>query len=296
MERLKRRVRLWTPRVLAVALLALPCAALNLQDHGVVLDDSILVKNGLVFVNAVINGRGPFRMLIDTGTTTSLLDPDTALQVGLTYDHRVILNSLGSERPLSATSTAEVQVGSAKETGLEIVATSIAQLRTIDRRAHGVLGQNFLSRSPYLIDYARKKLWLGEDAIRRADELPFVLSAPLSNGRTVLPVTLQAGHPSWHLTLDSGASNLLVKCSKGCPAILDSRIGERVITLMGERPVQSGTLVQIEVAGARISQVHALLVSAELSDGQDDGVIPSQWFSAVYVDGNSGLVRLAQRR
>ena len=68
------------------------------------------------------------------------------------------------------------------------------------------------------------------------------------------------------------------------------------MTLVGERSVLSGTLMQAEVAGARISLVHALLVGTDVSDGQDDGVIPSQWFSAVYVDGDSGLVRLAQHR
>ena len=42
--------------------------------------------------------------------------------------------------------------------------------------------------------------------------------------------------------------------------------------------------------------VRAVLVDTDLPDGQDDGVIPSHWFSAVYVDGHAGLVRLAQRR
>jgi hypothetical protein len=292
-----RQGRFWTSRILALILFSLACsAASGNQDDGVVLGNSILIKDGYAFVNAMINGRGPFRMLIDTGTTTSLLDPAAAKAAGLKYDHRVILSTLGNDRPLPATSTAELQVGSTRAIGLEIVAASTTQLRKIDPKADGVLGQNFLGRSAYLIDYARKKLWLGDDAIRRADELPLVLSAEKANGLTILPVTLQAGHPSWRLTLDSGASNLIVKCNKGCPGIMNARSGERVMTLVGDRPVHSGTLMQVEVAGARISLVHALLVAAEPADRQDDGVIPSQWFSAVYVDGDSGLVRLAERR
>ena len=83
----------------------------------------------------------------------------------------------GRRKTASGDFDGELQVGSARASGLEIVASPIAQLRKIDRKAHGVLGQNFLGRSAYLIDYARKKLWLGEDAKQRADELPFVLSA-----------------------------------------------------------------------------------------------------------------------
>ena len=290
-------MRHWTSRILGVILLSLVCSAESSNPgDAMVLGNSILIKNGYVFVDAVINGHGPYRMLIDTGTTTTLLAPDAAKEAGLAYDHRVVLSSLSSEKPLPATSTAELRVGATIAAGVEIVATPVTRLRKVDRKARGVLGQNFLGRSAYLIDYARKKLWLGGEATRRSDELPLVLSARQVHGRTILPVTLQAGRPSWQLTLDSGASNLLVKCTKRCPAIADSHSTEQVMTLVGERSVLSGTLMQAEVAGARISLVHALLVGTEVSDGQDDGVIPSQWFSAVYVDGDSGLVRLAQRR
>jgi hypothetical protein len=277
--------------MIAAGLLALPCSSAA-DSQG----DSIVIKDGFVFVNVIINGHGPFRMLVDTGTTTTLLAPEAAAEAGLAYDHRVVLSSLGGEKPIPATSTGELRIGSAVATGVEIAVTAIAHLRKIDSGAHGIVGQSFLARSAYLIDYARKKLWLGEDAIRRAEELPFVLSVYQSNGRTILPVTLEAGGPSWRLTLDSGASNLILKCSQRCPRINDPRSGDRVLALVGERPVLSGTLRQVEIAGARMSFVHALLVDTELPDGQDDGVIPSHWFSAVYVDGNSGLVRLAQRR
>lgn len=77
---------------------------------------------------------------------------------------------------------------------------------------------------------------------------------------------------------------------------MDPGSRERVMTLNGDRPVQSGTLPQVEVAGATISLVHALLVGTEASDQPDEGVIPSQWFSAVYVDADSGLVRLSRAR
>lgn len=290
-------VRHWTARIFAAILLSLVCSAeSNPQGDSIALNDSILLKDGYAFVDAVINGHGPFRMLIDTGTTTSLLNPDAAKEAGLVYDHRVIVNSLGGEKPFPATSVGELRVGSARASGLEIVASPIAQLRRIDRNARGVLGQNFLGRWAYLIDYGRKKLWLGEDARLRAEELPFVLSAQQTNGLTVLAVTLEAGRPAWRLTLDSGASHLLVKCGHRCPWIMDPGSRERVMTLNGDRPVQSGTLPQVEVAGATISLVHALLVGTEASDQPDEGVIPSQWFSAVYVDADSGLVRLSRAR
>jgi Aspartyl protease len=249
-----------------------------------------------VFVDAIINGQGPFQLLVDTGSTTSLLAPDAAVKANLVYDHRVLMTALGVEKSLPATSTSDVRVGSAKATGVQILVSPIGHLRKLHPGTDGILGQNFLGRSAYLIDYMRKKLWLGEEAVRRAEELPFVFSALQINGRTILPLTLQAGGPSWRLTLDSGATNLILKCDHRCPVIIDQRRDERVLALLGERPIVSGTLRQIEIAGARMSFVPVMLVDTELSDGKDDGVIPSQWFSAVYVDGTSGLVRLSHRR
>jgi len=43
-----------------------------------------------------------------------------------------------------------------------------------------------------------------------------------------------ADHPddrssSWNLTLDSGASDLILKCSAQCPMIADPRFGGRVL-------------------------------------------------------------------
>ena len=285
-----RTVHSWASRfsrVLALAPLMLPCSAAAPQG------DDISLKDGFVFVNVMINGRGPFRMLVDTGTTTSLLDPEAAADARLVYDHRVVLASLGGEKPLPATSQAELRIGSATAADVEIAVTPVSHVRKIDPRARGILGQSFLSRSAYLIDYARKKLWLGEDAIQRAEELPFALSARQTNGRTILPVTLQSGGPSWRLTLDSGASNLILKCRARCPRIADPHSGDRVLAIVGERAVLSGTLRQVDIAGARMSFVQALLVDTDLPDGQDDGVLPSRWFSAVYVDGNSGLVRIS---
>lgn len=43
---------------------------------------------------------------------------------------------------------------------------------------------------------------------------------------------------------------------------------------MGERPVLSGTLRRLEIAGARMWSVHAVLVDTDWPDGQHDGVIP----------------------
>ena len=134
-------VRFSTSRIFALFLFAIRCLAADHQDGDIVL------KDGFVFVNAIVNGHGPFRMLVDTGTTTTLLGPGAAAEAGLKFDHRIVLTSLGDEKPLPATSTGELQVGSARATGVEIAVAAIGHVRKIDPATQGILGQSFLSRS-----------------------------------------------------------------------------------------------------------------------------------------------------
>ncbi len=158
----------------------------------------------------------------------------------------------------------------------------------------GVVGRNFLARSAYLIDYGRKKLWLGADAVAQANRLPLAVKALESDGRTVLPVMLEPGGKAWRLTLDSGASHLVVECDQACPAIHEVRNDKRLITFLGERPVVYGKLRHVEVGGSAMPPVEAVLVDTAKTDSGDEGVLPAKWFSAVYV--KDKLVKFAFAR
>ncbi len=253
---------------------------------------AILMRDGFPFINATINGHGPFRMLIDTGAASCMLTPNAARKAGLAYNHRVILTSLGGEKIIPAASNNRVEVGAGEESGVDIVVIELPQVRMLDGRADGVLGQSFLGRSAYLIDYRSKRLWRGDEAIERADRLPIAVTAGQLHGRTVLPVTLEPGGRPWRLTLDSGATNLVVECSERCPQVGEIQQSGRLVTYVGERSVSHGRLRHVEIGGVTLSPVDAVLVDSKAPDGEDDGVLPARWFSAVYVDGR--VVRLAQ--
>ncbi|MBZ5610201.1 MAG: retroviral-like aspartic protease family protein [Acidobacteriia bacterium] len=273
---------------MAAVLQWLPCPASDVQG------EKILLRDGMPFVDVRINGRGPFRMLLDTGTAACMLTPDAARKAGLVYDHRSILTTLAGEKIIPGDSNTHIQVGEASETGVEAVVTELPAVRALDPKADGVLGRSFLGRSAYLIDYGHKRLWLGSDAVRQADRLPVAVTAPESDGRTLLPVRLEPGGRAWRLTLDSGASNLVVDCAERCPPIHEVQPGSRLITFVGERSVVQGLLRHVEVGGHSMPAAEAVLVDSRPSGSGDEGVLPAKWFSAVYV--NDKLVRFAAAR
>ena len=168
------------------------------------------------------------------------------------------------------------------------------QVRRLDLAADGVLGQNFLGQSPYLIDYERGRLFLGDEAIVEADRLPIEVFGVKLRGRTVLPVKLDSSGRAWRLTLDSGATNLVVSCSERCPGLRDIQKDSLLATHVGERPVSRGMLKQVEIGGVVMPLGEAVLLHAPAPDTGWDGVLPTRWFSAIYV--NNTVVRLALGR
>jgi predicted aspartyl protease len=268
-----------------------PCpGAANAGSPGQVIN----VENGIVFVDVTVNGRGPFRMLVDTGADSCLLAPAAARKAGLVYDHRTVLATLGGESIKEAASKNLVEVGGRKESNVDIIATEVPHFQTLNSRADGVLGRSFLSRAPYLIDYRRKRIWLGEEATQQAERLPITVTPVHARGRTVLPVVLESGGATWRLTLDSGASHMVVECQQKCPHAGQARSDQRLITHVGEQPVSLRTLKHVQVGGMVMPEIVAIFANAAPPDDQDEGVLPTQWFSAVYVDNLT--VRLASAR
>lgn len=256
--------------------------------------EKLTIIKGYLFLEVSINGQGMFRMMIDTGASSCSLTPQAARTAGLRLDHRVSLSTMGEERLVPATSDATVRVGSAEARGVEVLIVPLDGVRSVVRRVDGILGQNFLNHFVYLIDYRRKRLWLGEEATRRAMPMPSEILAERAQGRMVVPVVLARGTRPWKLIMDSGASDVMVRCGNACPPLLEIWDGSKVLTNAGNREVQSGLLEGIEVGGIRLVHVPVGMVEVPPKIGHADGVLPTRYFSAIYVDSANDRIRLTR--
>jgi len=253
--------------------------------------EKITLRQGFPFVDVWINGQGPFRMLLDTGAEASMLTPQAAREAGLLFDHRVILTTLAGEKIVPGGSHNVIQVGDVEELGLTILSLELPEVRALTSDADGVLGQSFLSRNAYLLDYRQKRLWLGEEATLQAARLPNEAAATRSRGRTVLPVALDPDGRTWHLALDSGSTNLVIDCSERCPRAWGIERGSHLVTHTGERPVLRGTVRQVRLGDLPMASAEAVMVEGVDTSRWDDGLLPTRWFSAFYVNG--AVVRFA---
>ena len=138
-----------------------------------------LVENGLIVVKGSVAGSEPLAFVLDTGSSTSTLDPAVAKRLGLAT---------------AATVEAKLDVG-----GLSLTKHRFAL--AAPRRVPGVslagtLGANFLETTCLTIDYDAKTI-----AVTRPDEAP----PPLP--RVVLPIVEHDGVPAVRATivLDDGS-------------------------------------------------------------------------------------------
>lgn len=246
---------------------------------------------GFVFVDVRINNRGPFRMAMDTGNTSCMVTPSAAAALGLVPDERVILTTAVGERVIPGVTSTRVEVGAIAADGVEILVDSLDGVRAVGGQVDGVLGQSFLSRVSYLIDYRQRRLWVGPEADRQSDRVGSPVASEKVRDRVLLPVTLEPGGRTWRMVLDTGANDLLLGCGSDCPRASSL---SHLRTNAGERNVRTATVQQVRVGDLKFANREALLTGKAPHLEQGDGLLPGRWFSAIYVGRGGKVVRLEQ--
>lgn len=108
-----------------------------------------LYKN-LIIVGAMIDGKGPFDMMLDTGTDPSAIDLATARQIGLGPA------AAGEEKDYD-TALPVVVLGDLRAEKVEAAATDLSGISAaLGRPLHGVLGHSFLNGRIVQIDFPRR--------------------------------------------------------------------------------------------------------------------------------------------
>src|SRR6185369_636496 len=110
-------------------------------------------QDARIVVPLYLDGTGPWRFLVDTSAGRSAISQAVAVQVGMP------MVSPGVARLTNLT------VGCARAQALLAPTLSSSEVRRLGENVAGVLGQDFLSRFSYTLDYrANRLVWeFGED-------------------------------------------------------------------------------------------------------------------------------------
>jgi predicted aspartyl protease len=225
-----------------------------------------------VVEDVYIEGQGPFHFLVDTGFQSTSATETLAQKLGLAADYRVTLVTQAGTRDVPASRLANVTLGEVSAPA-EVLWVDMPAVRRLERRIQGILGQEFLSRFDYLLDYGRRRLVFNPcdaPAIGTGERIPFERNA----GRVV--VTAQNSGRPLKLVLDSGTPELIVF---GKPAGVDVA----VVTNAGSATGTRMRLRALKIGRRTFFDVPAV-VFARRPGSNADGLLPARFFDWIYVN------------
>jgi predicted aspartyl protease len=257
----------------------------------------VRIISGYLMVTSVsINDRGPFDFLIDTGTNTTLIDPQLAAELGLQPKDRLKLASLASAADVPRYYFQTFRVGPASISNQEALAVPLPQLAALDHKIRGVLGLNFLLQFSFRLDYEHRALELYPQP--ETAQAPAGLRVPveINESRMLIRVMSDASpRGSWKLVLDSGISQFLVfqdrisaserSCGRGNCIM-------QVATNLADHRASTILLQDVSIGGARLPETQVVVLRNDLQKPSDpqDGLLPAAPFHSVFFDRTNATV------
>lgn len=266
--------------------LLLSCCGLAAPGPSFAGDEAIPFREAwgwAVVLPVSVGGGGVHEFLLDTGTTSTLLDPALAAELGLAATARVNLVTPAGERDVGV-AHADLRIGETFLAGVEVLIAELPAMHSDETRVRGLLGQSALSRLEYTIDHARRQLVVhsGHGAVLNAGEWT----------RPSVEAHVGCGRSSARLVIDSGVA-MPVLFEQGRRALdIELGGGVRVATNAGGAVWREGRVASLCVAGGRSGPLNVVVRPQASRPREEDGLLPSRFFARVRLGLAGAVVRV----
>jgi hypothetical protein len=239
--------------------------------------------NGAVVVPVRIDDEGPFRFIVDTGSSHSAIGDVLAQRLGLAAVAKAEILSAAGQSMYPVVRVGRIAAGGSAQDGLLASVLPSAELKRVGRSVDGVLGQDFLSAFDYTIDYRHGRLtWVAADTT----EMPAArLSLALESGRFVATLPQGAGRAPVRIVPDSGSASLVIfrRSASSPDALLLKRLGGPVTMrgVTGERSVDRAVVPVLRIGDLVWRDEPAVIVDPAASSEDADGLLPLHRFARV---------------
>ena len=252
--------------------LAVPCLLIAIAIPGSA-GLHVDVRDGRPVVHGVyVNGRGPFRFLVDTGATFNHLDPRIAAKIEPADIFRTLLSSPTGFTHVMGMTGLDIELAPValhNQTFLLEMAAVHPSLPDVE----GVLGEEFLSHFDYSIDLRAGRLEFGEPSPRRNGRQ---ISYRIDHRRPVVETSL-----GW-LLLDSGANKLIRF------GVLSKRAVGELRTVTGT--ASAGLVYSSLAIGGHVYWHGDAVALSRGAEPSIDGLLPIGLFRSITVCNSAGFV------
>ena len=213
-------------------------------------------RHGGVFVDVGVNDSGPYRFIVDTGSSRSIVSETLARELRASVVAKSeMVTSAGSEWAV-VVRLDSVSLATARQLNILALVLPDTRVSQFGPGVRGLLAQDFLSRFTYTLDYGHARMHSAAPVSCDAPEAVRLVSA---EGRFVLPGVETDGE-MLRLVPDSGAE---------APVLFRRRISGKTST----------RVISVRVGPVRLKDLVARIV--ERIDPNADGLLPLHYFNEV---------------
>src|SRR5215472_1396993 len=117
----------------------------------------------MIVVSVRVNGSGPYSFLLDTGATSSVVDPQLSAALNLPSAQDARLANWNDTTDARRVLVQDLSLGPIDSGPLPILVQPLFEFKTFDSHLRGVLGQDVLLRSNFLIDNRHHRIQFDND-------------------------------------------------------------------------------------------------------------------------------------
>jgi hypothetical protein len=173
-------LRRWTS-ALALVFFAVPLAAAPAADKAVTVPFELL-KTGHMTVMVKVNGKGPYKLIFDTGAPITLLNTKVAKEAGLIKGKpKSPFGFLGAAEPVKVK---ELEVGEQKAENVAAVVMDHPTVEAISRAfgpIDGIVGFPFFARFKTTLDYQAKTMTFVPSGFKPPDVMQAMMIALMTD-------------------------------------------------------------------------------------------------------------------
>jgi predicted aspartyl protease len=255
----------------------------------------------MIIVPVRVNGTGPYSFLLDTGATSSAVDPQLSTSLHLAPAQSVRVASWENTTDTRRVLVGSLSLGSVDSGPLSILVLPLSGFKAFDHDVRGVLGQDVLLRTNFLIDNRHHRIQFDDGALLpelagdRVSITPVrTRSGALEPRLIAVSVQTPLQAEPLHLLLDSGADMVVLQPSFVPPAT--AARGTKWIADENGRSSAASTLHTVLSVGSTAFSTDAWVGDTGLKILAIDGLLPTGSFDQIYIANRESFVILEPRR
>ncbi len=225
-----------------------------------------LHRGHLIVISASAGARDELRLLVDTGTSRTVVDTPVAASLGLTGRATSVL-TFGRTMAGAEVVLPDLRIGDVRADDLRVVSTDLSATTEslgLDR-LDGIIGMDVLGRASFAIDYARRRLSFGVGTRTRH-------LIPLGPDPVFPVVSVDIGGVPAELIVDTGASHVVLFLPTGDRTF--EQAGAIAASILGGTVAIQGLLLpELRVGAWRVNNLQAVVAEAPVATRPVKGLL-----------------------